>query len=101
MARKLIARLIVLVLLGVVTGYAVGKSLAADAAKGQTLTLKEYIADFESHKQDLIKSKMPMAMAVFVGVLMIVVVFGIYELLVLAVDKGLQLADQRRGVTYS
>lgn len=35
MARKLVARVIVAVLLGILTGYTVGKNLEQDAAKGK------------------------------------------------------------------
>lgn len=98
MTRKIVARVIVAVLLGIVTGYAVGKSLEQDAAQGRELTLKAYIADFESHKKELSDSDMPMALAVFSGVLMVVVFFGVYELLVLAVDKVLRLVDRRSTV---
>jgi Na+/pantothenate symporter len=98
MARKMVARVIVAVLLGILTGYAVGKSLAKDAADGRALTLKEYIAEFENHKKELSDSDMPMALAVFSGVLMVVVFFGVYELLVFAVDKLLHLLDRRGSV---
>lgn len=95
MARKIVARLIVAVLLGIVTGYAVGKSLASDAAKGRDLTLKEYVADFENHKKELVTSDTPMAMSIVVGVLLVVVFFGVYELLVFIVDKALASVDRR------
>lgn len=95
MARKLIARVIVVILLGIATGYAVGKSLAKDAATGRELTLKQYIADFESHKEKLVSSDMPMGVAIVVGVLMLVIVFALYELLVFAVDKVLATMDRR------
>jgi hypothetical protein len=98
MARKIVARVIVAVLLGILTGYAVGKSLAKDAAEGRALTLKEYIAEFESHKKQLQDSDMPLSLAIFSGVLMVVVLFGVYEVLVLGVDKLLALVDRRRDV---
>jgi hypothetical protein len=98
MTRKIVARVIVAVLLGIATGYAVGKSLAKDAAEGRELTLKQYIADFENHKEELTKSKMPMGIAVFSGILMVVLFFGVYEVLVLGVDKLLALVDRRRNI---
>jgi hypothetical protein len=97
----LIARVIVMVLFGIATGYGVGRSLASDAAKGRELTLKQHIADFESHKKDLVDSEMPMAVAVVVGVLMVVVFFGVYELVVLGVDKLLGLLDRPRDFVTS
>ena len=101
MPRMLIARVIVMVLFGITTGYAVGRSLASDAATGRELTLKQYIADFESHKKDLIDSEMPMAVAVVVGVLMVVVFFGVYELFVLGVGKLLHLVDRPKNLSAS
>lgn len=98
MARKIVARVIVAVLLGILTGYAVGKSVAQNAAEGRALTLKEYIAEFESHKKDLQDSDMPMSLAIFSGVLMVVLFFGVYEILVLGVDKLLALVDRRRNI---
>lgn len=97
-ARVIVARVIVAVLLGIGTGYAVGKSLEQDAAEGRELTLKAYIAEFESHKEELTDSEMPMALAIFSGVLMVLVFFGVYELLVFAVDKLLHLLDRRTSV---
>lgn len=98
MTRRIFARVIVAVLLGIATGYAVGKSLAKDAAEGKELTLKAYIAEFESHKEELTNSGMPMSLAIFSGVLMVVLVLGVYEVLVLGVDKVLELLDRRRSV---
>ena len=98
MARKIVARVIVAVSLGIVVGYGVGKSLAGNAARGRELTLKEYVADFESHKKDLTKGEMPMAASILVGVAMVVVALGLYELLALAVDKLLGAMDRRRNV---
>ncbi len=98
MARKIVARLIVALVLGAVVGYAVGKSMASDAARGQSLTLKEYIADFEHHKKELIKSDLPMAFSVVIGALLIMLVFGIYELLVVGIDRLLGVLDRRRNL---
>jgi len=98
MARKIVARLIVALVLGCVVGYAVGKSMASDAARGQSLTLKEYIADFENHKKELIKNDLPMPFSVVLGTLLIMLVFGLYELLVFGVDRLLAVLDRRRHV---
>ena len=48
--RTIVARVIVAVLLGIATGYAVGTSLASDAARGRALTMKEYVANFDEYK---------------------------------------------------
>ena len=98
MARKIVARVIVAVLLGIAAGYAIGKGLAAGAADGRALTLKAYIAEFENHKKDLTDSELPMSVAIFSGVLMVVFVFGVYEVLVFAMDKVLERLDRRRNV---
>ena len=79
MMRMVVARLIVAILLGIAVGYAVGKSTAADAERGNALTMKEYIADFDHHKQELISSRVPMAGALFVGALMIVAMFAQFD----------------------
>jgi hypothetical protein len=60
--------------------------------------LKEYVADFESRKRGLTKGAMPMAASILVGVLMVLVGLGLYELLALAVDKLLAAVDRRRNV---
>ena len=96
MARMIFARVVVAVLIGLAFGYALGRSTAADAARGRGLTVKEYIADFESHKKELIASGVPMVAAVIIGMVMIVAVFGVYELLVYGMDKLLAKLDRRR-----
>jgi len=60
--------------------------------------MKEYIADFDHHKQELISSRVPMAGALFVGALMIVAMFGLYELLVWCVDRLLAVLDRRNSL---
>jgi len=53
MARKIAARLIVAVLLGIVTGYAVGKSLASDASEGQQPDAEGiHATNFRDHSRD-------------------------------------------------
>lgn len=98
MARKIVARVMVGVLLGLLTGYAVGKSLAADAEKGRNLTLKEYIADFERHKEELQSAELPMALAVITGLMMLLGFLAVYELLAFGVDKALGALDRKRHV---
>jgi hypothetical protein len=98
MARTIVARVIVAVLLGIAAGYAIGRGLAVDAAEGRALTLKEYITEFENHKKHLTDSELPMSVAILSGVLMVVFLFGVYEILVLGVDKLLALVDRRRNV---
>ncbi len=98
MMRMVVARLIVAILLGIAVGYAVGNSTAADAERGNALTMKAYIADFDHHKQELIASRVPMAAALIVGALMIVAMFGLYELLVWCVDRLLAVLDRRNSL---
>lgn len=94
MARKIIARVMVAILLGIATGYAVGKNLANEAAQGRELTLKAYIDEFDRHKEELSSSEIPMAIAIVSSIMVVVVFFGVYELLVFALDKVLQLVDR-------
>ena len=98
MMRMVVARLIVAILLGLAVGYAVGKNTEADVARGNALTMKTYIADFDHYKQQLVASRVPMAAALVVGALMVVVMFGLYELLVFGMDRLLAIVDRRRNL---
>jgi hypothetical protein len=90
------ARVIVAVLLGIALGYVFGKSQASTAARGKALTLKEYVDGFETHKQELLKSAVPMWGAILTLVIMVIAFIALYELLVVAVDKLLAALDRRR-----
>lgn len=96
MSRMLPARLLVALVIGVIVGIAVGKSMQRDVAQGKTLTMKEYIEDFDHHKDDLLKGDMSMASAVVIGTLMVIAAFGLYELLVFALDRLLGVFWRRR-----
>jgi len=96
MARTFFARAIVAILLGIAVGYAVGKSTAHDAAEARQLTLKQYVADFEQHKQKLMAGNVSMAAGLVGGVIVVVVLLGVYELLVWACDRLLALIDRRK-----
>ncbi len=97
--RKLVARIIVAVLLGLATGYGIGESMASDAARGRALTMKEYVANFDEYKNKLMGSGSPLWAAIIAGVFMVVAAFAVYELLVWVVDKLLAAMDRRRGST--
>jgi len=97
--RTIVARVIVAVLLGIATGYAVGTSLASDAARGRALTIKEYVANFDEYKKHLLGNDSPMWAAVIAGVFMVVAAFAVYELLVWVVDKLLAAMDRRASST--
>ncbi len=94
--RRIVARLIVAVLLGIATGYAVGTSLASDAARGRALTMKEYVANFDEYKKHLLGNDSSMWAAIIAGVFMVVAAFAVYELLVWVVDKVLAAVDRHR-----
>lgn len=98
MARKVVARVIVAILLGIVIGYGAGVSAKEEAERGRALTMKEYIADFEHHKQELIESGTPMAAMLLGGVIFLIALLGVYELLAIGVDKALAFADRRNSV---
>ena len=101
MNRNLLARVIVAIVVGLVGGYAIGKSMEKDAERWRTLTVKEYVAEFEAEKAEYATAaKSPLAVMVLVGTLMVVVFFGIYELLVLGVDRLLRALDRRRSAAY-
>jgi hypothetical protein len=97
MTRNILSRIIVAIVFGIALGYAVGVGVQRDAERGRMLTMKEYVSEFEAHKKELVGAEVPMAVAIVVGVLMVVVALGVYEALVLAVDKVLAAADRRRS----
>ena len=96
LARRIVARLIVAVLLGLGLGYYFGVTVGRDAARGRALTLKEYIANFDSHKKALIKSEVPMWGALLTMVILMLSFIAVYELVVWAVDRALGALDRRR-----
>ena len=57
--RKIVARVIVAVLLGIAAGYGIGQSLANDAARGRALTMKEYVANFDEYRNHLLGTPPP------------------------------------------
>ena len=98
MSRMVLARLLVTLVIGLLIGVAVAKSLEADAAKGRSLTMKEYVEEFDSHKQKLTQGEMPLGASIFVVTLMVMVALGLYEALVFGVEKLLGLFGGRREV---
>ncbi len=93
----LIAKGVVTLLLGVLFGYAIGGSLARDAARGRALTRDEYIADFERFKAKLESKEAPMSISILSGVVMTLGTFGIYELLALGLAKVIGAVAGRGG----
>ena len=86
----LLAKAVLLIALGLGLGYALGVSYAKDAIKARTITMEEYVADFERYKADLASSSdIPMPAAVVTGLIMVVGALGLYELLAMALAKGL------------
>lgn len=96
MSRMVLARLLVTLVIGLLIGVAVAKSLEADATKGRSLTMKEYIEEFDSHKQKLTQGEMALGASIFVVTLMVMVALGLYELLVFGMDKLLGVFGRRR-----
>ena len=99
MSRMVLARILVTLVIGLLIGVAVAKSLEADATRGRSLTMKEYIEEFDSHKEKLTAGEMPLGASIFVVTLMVMVALGLYELLVFGVDKLLGLLGRRREVS--
>lgn len=94
--RRLVARVIVAVLLGIVAGYGVGQSMASDVARGRALTMKEYVANFDAYRNKLMGNGSPLWAAIIAGVFMVLAAVAIYEGLVWVVDKVLAALDRRR-----
>lgn len=99
MSRMLLARFIVTLVVGLLIGVAAAKSLEADAAKGRSLTMKEYIEEFDSHKEELRQGEMPLGSSILIVTLMVMVAIGVYELLVFGVDRLLGLFGGRPEVS--
>jgi len=99
MAREhiFVAKIVIAIIFGVLLGYGMAVSTKADADRAKALTMKEYVADFDSYKAKLEDGQMSMAVSAVAGVLMIVAVFGIYEALALGLGKLLALIT--RGST--
>ena len=91
------ARVVVALLLGALLGYVIGNSIESDAERGKTLTLKQYVADFETYKENLVSSEVPMAATVVVGMIIIALLFGVYELLAFGVATALHAVAPRRS----
>jgi hypothetical protein len=96
MPRTLLARVLVTVVIGLVVGVLVGKSVQHDYEVGKNLTMKEYIADFEKYKNDLMKNDVPLVYDIVGAVVLVVLVIGCYEVLVFGVDKLFGRFDKRR-----
>jgi hypothetical protein len=101
MNRNLLARGMVALMLGLLGGYVIGKGMEKDAERGRNLTLKEYVSEFEAEKAQLSSAgDSPLAVMVLVGTLVVVVFFGLYELLVFGADRLLGALDRRRNAGY-
>ena len=92
-----VAKTVIAIILGVLLGYGMARSTKADAERAKALTMKQYVADFDSYKAKLEGNQMPMAVAAVVGVLMVAAMFGIYEALAFGLGKVLALIT--RGST--
>jgi hypothetical protein len=84
----LVAKVIVVLAIGMVMGYAMGVSFAHDVTKAQTITKEAYVADFDRYKSDLESSDIPMAGTVVMGTVFAAGVFGIYELVSMGLAIG-------------
>jgi len=97
--RKIVARIIVAMLLGIVVGYGVGQSMASDVARGRALTMKEYVANFDEYRNKLMGNGSPLWAAIIAGVFMVLAAVAVYELLVWGVDKVLAALDRRAKIS--
>ncbi|HEV2671525.1 MAG TPA: hypothetical protein VGU74_10550 [Gemmatimonadales bacterium] len=99
MPRTFLARIVVTLVIGLVVGVLVGKSVQHDYEVGKNLTMKQYIADFDKYKHDLMKNDVPVVYDVVGGIVLVLLVIGLYELLVLGVDKLFGVFGRHRDVT--
>ena len=91
----LVAKGVTALVAGLALGYGVGVSLAHDSERGQALTMKTYMADFEHHKAELESARVPMVGSLLVGVGLAFVTFLSYEVLALGLAKVIDAIDRR------
>jgi amino acid transporter len=77
--ERFIGRSLIVTIIGLTLGYAIGLSVNRDAERGKALTREAYVAQFDEHKAHLEKSGGPMPLYVIIGVVMSVALFGVYE----------------------
>ncbi len=85
----LVARLLAAVLIGLALGCAIGASFVHQAQQGRSLTMKEYVGDFQRHKADLEKSPTFVA-ALAISIALAFGLFGVYEGLRVILEKLLR-----------
>lgn len=84
----LVGKFFAMILLGALIGHLMGKSLAADAARGEALTRDAYVANFDTYKADLIAEKEPMAGMMVAGVLFVIGTLVTYEAAAVFISWG-------------
>lgn len=77
----LVGKFFAMILLGVLVGTLIGESMAADAVRGAELTRDAYIANYETHKAELLSSDTPMAGMIVAGLLFVIGALVTYEAL--------------------
>ena len=77
----LVGKFLAMLLLGTLVGSLIGASLAADAVRGAELTRDAYIANYETHKAELIASDTPMTGVIVAGILFMIGALVAYEAL--------------------
>ena len=78
-SERLIGRLLAASLIGGALGYAFGASVAHDAERGRTITMKQYVDDFDRYRSKLETSSVPIWGAVLTCIVMALGLFGAYE----------------------
>ncbi|MEJ2239812.1 MAG: hypothetical protein P8X82_16075 [Gemmatimonadales bacterium] len=94
--QALAGKLVIICIMGITIGLAIEAQMNADFQRSQSLTLEEYVADFDEYKEDLRSSEMPPAASVAAGVIFTFTVFGVYEILGLGVGRLFATATRRR-----
>ena len=96
-AHTFVAKGTITIVLGLAVGYALGVSVKHDAAKGRSLTMAQYVADYAPYRQKLQSGEIPMAASVLIGTMMIVAAIGTYELLAFGLAKLIAKIDLGTG----
>ena len=95
-----VGKILALLISGCVFGYWFSLRSEAEFKKGQKLTLKEYTANYEQYKADLLSpGPIPMAGGIFAMIFVLSILFGLYELvgflLGLMIGKIINVKDGR------
>ncbi len=85
--HQVTARLILVLVIGVVAGIVMYRSSQADLERSQSITREEYAQGFEAYRARLAEDQLPLWGSVATFVVVMLVVIGAYELLAVGIGR--------------